>query len=449
MKTTKFLFIGFTLSLVILSPIYSYELSVATTNSGGATRTSSNFILQDSIGTNFYNTTSNSISSIYYGILIAICQYSPLPPSTPTIKLTQNKSLIISWNAPRCLNTFNIYRKKSTGTYYEKINAIPILATTTYEDLSVDFSSFYSYKITSISNCKESSLSLSGESIEMKPNISGDTNDDGIVKLNDVGPIIYLYDLTKDSPKYSQQADCNRDGKIDYKDIELIVQNYDMTPATFMFTSRELNGDNIAVYVKNLERYKMIKEFIENMPPSEEKNKALGKIIESINLAEKYILTEAKIKLTKGWNLISFPPNHLNSISSLCEELDCNKYQIFQFTNNSYKKITNETDNNIKIGTGFWIKSNEEKEIVLTATMNKEDTKQIKINEGWNLIGNSFDFPIAIKDLFSNINGIKFPLWEYKNGNYLPVQETDFLLPYHAYWIYSQKEFILNVDSIK
>ena len=152
-----------------------------------------------------------------------------------------------------------------------------------------------------------------------------------------------------------------------------------------------------------------------------ETNKVTITIIEP---EEGYLLYN--ILLTKGWNLISTPLNlpdkNINSI------FPDNNITIFGYRNNSWFTPT-EIENKL----GYWLKTNESKNLTLFGT--EIENKTIELAQGWNLIGYPYLEEKNISDIFPN-NPIYFynATW----SSYVPFRTSNtlnYFVPSYGYWV--------------
>jgi len=128
------------------------------------------------------------------------------------------------------------------------------------------------------------------------------------------------------------------------------------------------------------------------------------------------------VSLMSGWNMVSLPVQTLNDSVGILFSSAVSK--AFSYNGSGYQ-ITNE----LKAGTGYWLKFAEPENDTLRGTTLTNDT--INLVSGWNMIG-SISQPIAVSSV-SSIPGaiVTSKFFTYKGGYAI----DDSILPGKGYWV--------------
>ena len=117
--------------------------------------------------------------------------------------------------------------------------------------------------------------------------------------------------------------------------------------------------------------------------------------------------------LKKNWNLVSFLfKTNIDEITDNENIMEIKS--IFRSYNRKAPKNFN-TLKEINLNQGYYIKCNEDTELILEGTYVKEIS--YNINEGWNLIGFPFDYELNVGNINSNIIEIRSKDESYKSGD--------------------------------
>ena len=148
--------------------------------------------------------------------------------------------------------------------------------------------------------------------------------------------------------------------------------------------------------------------------------------------------------LKKNWNLVSFLfKTNIDEITDNENIMEIKS--IFRSYNRKAPKNFN-TLKEINLNQGYYIKCNEDTELILEGTYVKEIS--YNINEGWNLIGFPFDYELNVGNINSNIIEIRSKDESYKSGDlYKDFNTLKNLKQDCAYWFKSEAKFNYTIEN--
>ena len=132
------------------------------------------------------------------------------------------------------------------------------------------------------------------------------------------------------------------------------------------------------------------------------------------------------ITLYEGWNLISFPLELNNrSFDYWFNEID---YDAFSYNDSKWFAPT-EINNKL----GYWLKSNETKNITLIGV--EVENKTINLNNGWNLVGYPYLEERNISELYNNVTVFAYNGSWYSYDFDKPFNTLTKFTPGYGYWV--------------
>ena len=150
------------------------------------------------------------------------------------------------------------------------------------------------------------------------------------------------------------------------------------------------------------------------------------------------------IYLSKGWNLVSFYLDDINSGVFFNNENIIEIKSINKSFNQKIPKHLN-TLKNIERGLGYWMKTRSEILIQFSGNVNKDDY-EIDIKKGWNLIGYPFNLGCNMSQLKVNVIEIKSINQSFNSKLPKNLNTLKKFQPSEGYWCKAEENFILKLE---
>ena len=168
-------------------------------------------------------------------------------------------------------------------------------------------------------------------------------------------------------------------------------------------------------------------------------NATINTSVEIVN----WTTTNCSFQLYKGWNLVSFPCISNENLSIALQPIDGSYEAVFTYDNNEWLAYNPNLPsyviqdlNIIDRKKGYWIEMREDRQYSRSGYMIAY--ANILLHNGYNLIGYPSNTTRNATDIFNE------PVWGYDNANKQWI--TQYLIPYHGYWVYSNTTHYVRID---
>ncbi len=144
--------------------------------------------------------------------------------------------------------------------------------------------------------------------------------------------------------------------------------------------------------------------------------------------AELFLAGSYEMQLAKNWELRGLPVEPTSNQVDNIFNLDSTQYNLYAWYQTYF------SPDSLFFGQGFWIKSGQERNLILNGL--PDDDITLNLQKGWNIISGP-SVPLHIAQIMDKDNVMSFPLiFNYRNS-YI---RSDSLLPGHGYWVYASEK---------
>ncbi|MEW5947217.1 MAG: hypothetical protein AB1742_13555 [bacterium] len=147
-------------------------------------------------------------------------------------------------------------------------------------------------------------------------------------------------------------------------------------------------------------------------------------------------------ELRRGWNLVAVPCDV--SLSELRQALGSGGVLVYGWNGEDYEGVEE-----MKRGRGYAVNVNAVLNVSYVCGRGEDDSPVVvKLEPGWNLIGNPFHEAITFIEAFgSGADSFSDAIYEHRGNRFVQLSKDDRMKPWRGYWVYAREGAVLTCGT--